>query len=131
MGACIIEKHFMMDRERDKGPDSEFSMEPDEFRAMVDAVRAAEKDPASAVIDERALGQVHYGPSDGDRRNVIFRPSIFVVENMKEGDTFTERTIRIIRPGHGLPPKALSAVLGKKAAHSLDRGTPLAWECVR
>ncbi|MBI2636135.1 pseudaminic acid synthase [Candidatus Peregrinibacteria bacterium] len=129
-GACIIEKHFVLDRERDKGPDSSFSMEPLEFRKMVDVVRAAENDPGSAEIDGKALGTVRYGPANGDKGNLIFRPSVFVVENMRKGDTFTERNTRIIRPGYGLPPKELENVLGRKATSAISRGTPLSWALV-
>lgn len=125
LGACIIEKHFVIDRERDKGPDSKFSMEPTEFRAMVDAVRAAEKDPASAAIEQKALGIVHYGPTEGDKKSLVFRPSIFVVKDMQAGDIFTTENIRIIRPGYGLPPKELENVLGRKAAKPFERGTPV------
>ncbi len=125
VGACIIEKHFVLSREHDKGPDSSFSMEPQEFKAMVEAVRAAEQDPASAAIEEKALGSVHFGTTSGDKGSVVFRPSIFVVEDIAAGDVFNEQNIRIIRPGYGLPPKELSNVLGKKAKVAIERGTPL------
>ncbi len=124
-GACIIEKHFVLDRQRDKGPDSAFSMEPAEFRQMVESVRAAEKDLASATIEERALGKITYGTSAGDRGSIVFRPSVFVVEDVAAGETFTEKNLRIIRPGYGLPPKELQNVLGKQAAKAVARGTPL------
>ena len=128
--ACIIEKHFVLSREKDKGPDSTFSMEPQEFRAMVDAVRQAEKNIDTVPVDERALGEVHYGTSSGDKGSTIFRPSIFVVEDIEAGEKFTNRNTRIIRPGNGLKPKHFEEVLGKKAAHAIPRGTPLTWECV-
>ena len=125
LGACIIEKHFVMSRERDKGPDSSFSMEPHEFRAMVDMVRAVERDPPSAHIDPQAMGVVHYGPSSGDKKSLVFRPSIFVVEDITAGEVFTEKNVRIIRPGYGLPPKELPNVLWRKAKQAIERGIPL------
>ena len=124
-GACIVEKHFVLDRERDKGPDSAFSMEPQEFKEMVESIRAAEADPASTSIDERALGKISYGTTAGDKGSVVFSPSIFVVEDVAAGETFTDKNIRIIRPGYGLPPKELPNVLGRKAAKAIKRGTPL------
>lgn len=129
-GACIIEKHFVLDRERDKGPDSSFSMEPLEFRKMADAVRAAESDAGSAEIYGETLGAVRYGPVGGDKGSLIFRPSVFVVEDMLEGDAFAERNTRIIRPGCGLPPKELENVIGRRAKSAIARGTPLSWALV-
>jgi len=129
-GACVVEKHFVLSREHDKGPDSTFSMEPSEFRAMVDAVRRAEKNIADVKVDERALGEVRYGTSSGDKGSTIFRPSIFVVQDMAAGEEFTKENTRIIRPGNGLKPKHFEEVLGKKAAHAIARGTPVTWECV-
>jgi len=129
-GACIIEKHFVLDRERDKGPDSAFSMEPAEFRAMVDVVRGMERDPASAMVNEAALGEVHFGPSRGDSKSMVFRPSIFAMRDIAAGDTFTVNNIRIARPGYGLPPKDWDAVLGRTAQAAIARGTPLAWNII-
>lgn len=130
LGACVIEKHFILDRERDKNPDSPFSMEPKEFREMVDAVRAMEKDPKSAVVDERALGQVHYGPSGGEKGSEIFRPSIFVIRDIAEGEPFTSENMKITRPGYGLKPKHFDEVIGKLAVKHLERGTPLTFDLI-
>jgi sialic acid synthase SpsE len=129
-GACIIEKHFVLDRARDKGPDSSFSMEPAEFRAMVDAVRAAEKDPSAVHIDEQILGAVRYGPTAADQKSLVFRPSVFVVEDMAAGESFTEKNVRVIRPGYGLPPKEFAHLLGKRCSKNIARGTPLSKELV-
>lgn len=120
LGACIIEKHFTLDR-REKGPDSEFSLEPHEFKAMVDAVRTT----------ERALGTVHYGVTARDAKSRAFRRSIFVVEDVKAGDEFTEKNVRVIRPADGLHPRHLDDVLGAVAAEDVPRGTPLSWRHVR
>jgi N-acetylneuraminate synthase len=116
IGACIVEKHFTLNREI-PGPDSAFSLEPDEFKGMVDAIRTAEK----------ALGQVDYTVGEFESKSLVFRRSLFVVEDVKAGEPFTERNVRSIRPGHGLPTKHLKNILGRKAARDLERGTPLDW----
>jgi len=116
MGACVIEKHFTLARSQG-GPDSAFSLEPQEFKQMVEAVRVA----------ERALGTIHYGisPREGDSR--VFRRSLFVTAPIKAGEPFTGRNVRSIRPGHGLQPRYLDAVLGRHARKDLVPGTPLSW----
>jgi pseudaminic acid synthase len=119
LGACIIEKHLTLSR-ADGGPDSAFSLEPPEFRAMVDAVRTAEK----------ALGDVHFGVSQNENRSRIFRRSLFVVHDMKKGERFTAVNLRSIRPGNGLHTRHLEEVLGKTASQDIARGTPLSWELV-
>jgi len=116
LGACIIEKHFTLSRDF-PGPDSAFSIEPHELKAMVEAVRAAEK----------TLGKVCYGVSEKEAKSRVFRRSLFVVKDVKAGEVFTEDNVRSIRPGHGLPPKFLKEVLGKKATCDIKRGTPLSW----
>lgn len=119
LGACIVEKHFTLTRAV-KGPDSEFSMEPAEFRAMVDAIRMTEK----------ALGQVHYGLTKNEAASRVFRRSLFIVKDVKRGEPLTQANVRSIRPGHGLPPKFLPEILGRTAAADLSAGTPLAWHHV-
>jgi N-acetylneuraminate synthase len=91
LGACIIEKHLTLSRAV-PGPDSAFSLEPSEFKAMVDAVRIA----------ERSLGQARFGASEKEEGSRLFRRSLFVVADMKCGETFTEENVRSIRPGRGL-----------------------------
>lgn len=129
-GACIIEKHFTLDRKRDAGPDSAFSMEPREFREMVEAVRLTESDIAGASIDERALGTARYGTTNADKGSVRLRPSIFAVADIRTGEEFSSRNVRVIRPGYGLAPKELPKVLGKHSTVNIPRGTPLSWELV-
>ena len=119
LGACIIEKHLTLSRS-DQGPDSAFSLEPDEFRAMVDAVRFAEK----------ALGVARFGPSAPEHPSLAFRRSLFVVEDVKSGEAFTSKNVRSIRPAHGLHTRHLSAILGRRAVRDIDRGTPLSWDLV-
>ena len=116
LGACVVEKHLTLSRSV-PGPDNAFSLEPQEFRAMVDAVRIAEK----------ALGDVHYGVSKAEAKSRVFRRSLFVVKNVRAGEILTEQNVRSIRPGNGLEPKHLPQVLGRRAAVAIERGTPLQW----
>lgn len=116
LGSRMVEKHLTLSRAR-PGPDSAFSLEPDEFKAMVDAVRTA----------ERALGQPQYGPTPGELKSLAYRRSLFVVRDIAAGERLTADNVRSIRPANGLPPKHLRAVLGRRAARALARGTPLAW----
>ena len=119
LGACIVEKHFTLSRDI-PGPDSAFSLEPQEFNGMVQAIRTAEK----------ALGKVHYGLSGRESTSVIFRRSLFVVREVKAGEEFTTQNVRSIRPGHGLAPKHWKEVLGRCASRDIERGTPLDWKLV-
>jgi pseudaminic acid synthase len=119
LGACIIEKHLTLSRAT-PGPDSAFSLEPHEFKAMVEAVRAT----------EQALGESHFGVSEKEEASKVFRRSLFVVEDVKRGEMFTEANVRSIRPGHGLHTRHLGEVLGKRAMRDIDRGTPLSWDLV-
>lgn len=114
MGATIIEKHFCISRDV-ANPDSFFSMEPEEFRQMVQDVRQAEK----------AKGVVSYGVTKQEKSNHIFRKSIFVTKDIKEGEIFTADNIRVIRPGYGLHPREYENVLGKIALENIERGMPL------
>lgn len=120
LGAKIIEKHFILDRKAG-GPDAAFSLEPKEFRAMVDAVRDVEK----------ALGTVSYALSDRTKKSREFSRSLFVVEDVKSGDMFTEENIRSIRPGFGMSPRHMKDVIGKRANRDIAKGTPLKWDCMQ
>jgi pseudaminic acid synthase len=119
LGARIIEKHLCLAR-ADGGPDSAFSLEPEEFKAMVNAVRTAEK----------ALGSPQFAPGRREASSLKFRRSLFVVENVKRGEVFTKQNVRSIRPADGLHPRHLSEVLGQRAACDIERGTPLSWALV-
>jgi pseudaminic acid synthase len=119
LGACIIEKHLTLSRST-PGPDSAFSLEPHEFKAMVEAVRTAEK----------ALGEVNFIVTGKEKASRAFRRSLFIVGDVKKGEAFTAANVRSIRPGHGLHPRYLAEVLGKRAAREIKRGTPLSWEFV-
>lgn len=116
LGASILEKHFTLSR-AEPGPDSAFSLEPPEFHRLVEAVREAES----------ALGGVRYGPSDQEKASLAFRRSLFVVADVRAGDTLDEQSVRSIRPANGLAPKCLPQVLGRRAAVDIARGTPLDW----
>ncbi len=119
LGACIVEKHFTFSRGR-PGPDSAFSLEPQEFKAMVEAIRAAEK----------ALGTVSYGVSEGEAKSRPFRRSLFVVQDVKAGERFTSANVRSIRPGYGLHTRFQDQILGRCAMRDIERGTPLTWDMV-
>ena len=119
LGACIIEKHFTLSRAT-PGPDTAFALEPHEFKAMVKAVRTAEKAP----------GTVHYGVSEREAGSRAFRRSLFVVQDMKAGEMFTLENLRSIRPGYGLHTRHLKEVIGRYASRDIKRGTPLTWDLV-
>lgn len=120
LGATIIEKHLALSR-KDGGPDSAFSLEPREFKDMVQAIRNAEK----------IVGKPFYGAEAKESENVIFRKSLFVIRDMKAGERFTIDNVRSIRPGHGLEPKYFEKVLGKRSSISIERGTPLSWKLIK
>jgi pseudaminic acid synthase len=119
LGAQVIEKHFTL-RRSDGGPDSEFSLEPEEFRDLVEGVRVA----------SRALGAPKYAVSGREAQVSLYRRSLFVVKSIAPGEVFSRENVRAIRPGHGISPVYLDQVLGKVATCALSRGTPLAFEHV-
>lgn len=119
LGATVIEKHFVLSREEET-PDSFFSIVPEEFKMLVENIRIAEK----------AIGKVWYGVSEQEEKNMFFRRSLFVVEDIKAGDKFSTTNIRCIRPGCGLSPKYLPEILGRTAKRNVKRGTPLGWELI-
>lgn len=119
VGACIVEKHMTL-RRADGGPDAAFSMEPEEFAAMVRTVREA----------QAALGSASFGPSSREQASLAFRRSLFAVEDIAAGEPLTRRNIRSIRPGHGLHTRHLDDVLGKRASRDIPRGTPLSWDII-
>ena len=119
-GAKIIEKHFILDRTIG-GPDASFSMNEAEFKQMVIAVREAEK----------AIGVVDYELTEIQQSGRAFSRSLYVVENIKEGDLFTSKNVRSIRPGYGLHPKFLPHVLGKIAKSDIEKGTALSFDLLQ
>ena len=121
LGASVIEKHFILDRALG-GPDAAFSLQPDELAELVRQVRVAE----AAIGHSAAIP----GATTAERSNLVFRRSLFVVADMKAGDAFTPANVRALRPGHGLPPKHLRELMGRRASRPIARGTPLAWDLV-
>lgn len=120
LGATVIEKHFTLAR-TDGGVDSAFSIEPDEMQMLVKETYKA----------WQALGRIRYGPTEKEKISNKYRRSIYVVEDIKEGEELTPKNIRVIRPGKGLPPKYIDMLLGKKLSCDVTRGTPLCWEYIK
>ncbi|ACU06133.1 pseudaminic acid synthase [Pedobacter heparinus] len=119
LGARVIEKHFTINRS-EGGVDSAFSMEPDEFKILVQETERA----------FLSLGKVSYGILEEEKKSLTFKRSIYVVEDMREGDLFTEKNIRIIRPGLGLSPKYFEQIIGKRIAKDAKRGTALTFDLI-
>ncbi len=117
LGATVIEKHFTLNR-GDGGVDSAFSMEPDEMSQLI-------------LETERAwqgLGKIRYGPTEDEKKSLQYRRSLYVVQDIKEGDVLTQENLRAIRPGLGLPPKFIGIFIGKKITRDVKRGTPCSWD---
>ncbi len=119
LGACIVEKHLTLSRAM-KGPDSEFSLEPGEFKAMAEGIRAA----------EAALGRAEFSLGNKEHASRAFRRSLFVAEDIKRGEVFSEKNVRSVRPADGLHPRYLPEVIGKLSSRDVVRGTPLSWDMV-
>ena len=120
LGAAVIEKHFTLSR-ADGGVDSTFSMEPAEMAQLVVETERA----------WQALGQVSYGATEAEKKSILFRRSLYVVQDLKAGDVLTKENVRAIRPGLGLATKYLEVVLGKVVKQDVNRGTALAWELLK
>jgi N-acetylneuraminate synthase len=118
-GATLIEKHLTLSRD-DGGPDSAFSAEPDELAALVHNVALAAE----------ASGKTGFIRGESEASNRVFRRSLYIVEDIASGDMITDKNLRAIRPGHGLPPKFYDEALGKKAKQNISRGTPLSWDLI-
>jgi pseudaminic acid synthase len=117
LGACIVEKHITWSHE-DRTPDAAFSLDVDEFRAMVDSIRIA----------ERALGGTQLEPAPDEAESRRFRRSLFVVAEVAAGESLTPQNVRSIRPAAGLHTREYKAVMGRRAARDIPRGTPLSWD---
>ena len=116
LGATVIEKHFILDKNIG-GPDSAFSLEPKEFELLVKSIRNVEK----------ALGKIDYTITDDKATSRENARSLYVIKDIKTGESLSKENIRSIRPGFGLPPKHIDFVIGKKALYQLKKGTPLNW----
>jgi N-acetylneuraminate synthase len=119
LGASLIEKHFTLSRS-EKGPDSEFSLEPDELKRLCQEARLA----------WQSLGEVGYERKESENSSVKFRRSIYAIKNIKKGEKLTKENIKRIRPGFGLEPKYFDKVLSLKAACNIDRGTPISLDII-
>lgn len=117
LGVSIIEKHFTLNR-KGGGPDDSFSLEPAELSALCRSARTAWE----------AMGQVDYGRKSSEQGNVKFRRSLYFVKDLKTGDLITEDAVRSVRPGFGLAPKHLSAILGKRIKCDVKQATPVSWD---
>jgi len=120
LGACVIEKHITLSRQ-DKGPDCEFSLEPEELKQLVEHSKLA----------WLSLGNAGYERKPAELESLKFRRSLFFIENIPQGTVIKEKHIRRIRPGYGLAPKYLQDIIGKKAVSDIKRGTPVTWESVK
>ncbi|MDC1418111.1 pseudaminic acid synthase [Candidatus Thioglobus sp.] len=119
LGATVIEKHFTLSR-ADGGVDSAFSLEPDELKSLV----------IETEIAWKSLGSVVYGVTDSEEKSKMFRRSLYIAEDMKAGEVFTEVNLRIVRPGAGLPPKYYEQFIGKKIKNSAYKGQPITWDLI-
>tara|TARA_Y100001970_G_scaffold149329_1_gene183199 strand:+ start:5858 stop:6898 length:1041 start_codon:yes stop_codon:yes gene_type:complete len=119
LGSCIIEKHVTLSR-KDKGPDSEFSLESTELQALCSGVKGVWK----------SLGKVNYELNEVEKSSIKFRRSIYAIENIKKGESITNSNIRRIRPGYGLPPKYYDELINKTAKVNIERGTPISWDLI-
>lgn len=119
LGATVIEKHFTLQR-ADGGVDSAFSMEPQEMAQLVIETKRA----------WQAIGKAQDGPTEKEKSSLVFRRSLYVVEDMKVGDTFTAKNLRAIRPGYGLAPKFYDDTIGKTVKRDVARGTPLSHDLI-
>lgn len=117
LGACIVEKHITLDHDNPT-PDAPFSLDPAEFKRMVDAIRVAEQ----AIAGDRL------GPTEQEQESRRFRRSLFVVEDVAAGEPLTEANVRSIRPAAGLHTRHLEEVIGRRAVQAIPRGTPLSWD---
>jgi N-acetylneuraminate synthase len=117
LGAVVIEKHFTLSR-ADGGVDSTFSLEPAEMASLVVETKRAWE----------ALGHVSYGPTAAEKNSLQFRRSLYVVEDIKAGTKLTDKNVRAIRPGSGLPPKFIGQIIGRAVARDVKRGTPVSWD---
>ena len=119
LGAVLIEKHFTLAR-ADGGVDSAFSLEPDEFQQLREETERA----------WQSLGGVVYGGTSAEEGSRVFRRSLYVAQDMTEGEPFTETNLRSVRPGYGLAPKHFDVMLGKRVNRALKKGTPVSWDLI-
>lgn len=117
LGAAVIEKHFTLNR-ADGGVDAAFSMEPEEIKHLVEEAHRA----------WQALGKISYGPTEQEKASMQYRRSLYVAEDMKAGDAFTQKNLRVVRPGFGLSPRYYDILIGKRITRDAKEGTPVSWK---
>ena len=115
----LVEKHFTLSR-AEGGVDAAFSLEPAELASLVIETRRA--------FD--ALGHIKYGPTTAEKASIVFRRSLYVVKDVAIGEVLSQDNVRAIRPGLGLAPRHLDAVLGKRARSPIKAGTALSWRLI-
>jgi len=120
LGATVIEKHFTLSR-AEGGVDAAFSMEPQEMKMLVEETQRA----------WQALGKVHYGPTEAEKKSLVYRRSLYFVKDMSAGDVITPDCIRSIRPGYGLPPKYFDSLLGIAIRKNVKAGTPVSFDVLK
>ena len=113
LGACLIEKHFMINKSNES-PDSEFSISPSELNYLC----------KESYLSWKSLGKATYKKQKSEEKNVIFKRSIYFIRDLPKGHVITNKDIKRIRPGMGLPPKLFDQIIGKKIIKSVERGQP-------
>lgn len=119
LGATVIEKHFTLSR-ADGGVDAAFSLEPEEMKSLAKEARRA----------WQSLGSVIYGPTEQEKKSIVFRRSLYIVKDIKAGEKLTSENLRVIRPGYGLQPKHYDLLIGRKVKSNIPKGTPLSWNMI-
>jgi len=119
LGAVVLEKHITLSR-TDGGVDAAFSLEPEEMHCLVTECSRA----------WQALGKITYGPTESEKKSLVFRRSLYICRDMKAGDIFTSENLRIVRPGYGLPPKYYDLVLGRRVTRDVSKGTAVSWDLI-
>lgn len=119
LGADTIERHLTIDR-ANGGVDSAFSLEPSEFKQLTDEIKRVKE----------SLGTIHYGPTANESKSKLRRRSLYISHDVLEGEALTDQNLRSIRPGHGIPPKYLPLLIGKRVNRNLAKGQPMSWDYI-
>ena len=119
LGACAIEKHFIINK-KDKSPDSKFSINSQELKTL-------KKDTKDCW---ESIGKGSFQRSESEKKNIVFRRSLYFVKDMKEGQIVTKKDIGRIRPGYGLSPKFYDHILNKKIKYAVEKGDRVTWEVI-
>ncbi len=120
LGATAVEKHFLLSRSH-KGPDSEFSIEPHELKNLVNSSKECWE----------ALSEINFERTESEKKNLVFRRSLYFVKDIKAGEKINKENIRKIRPGYGLPPKYYEEIINKEVLRDISKGEPVRWELIK